>query len=132
MAGTKMKKAKGVSFARLDWDLSTPQMWKAINHGSKDYDIVQVGNISDNKDAPHRFYDGNAKSWAPDIHKGVEPSTLVKSIDYNGVDKTLTVVYRDGFKATYHDIEPDMADEFSKADSKGRWALANLWGRSYS
>ena len=132
MAGTKMQKAKGVSFARLDWDLKTPQMWKAISHGSKDDDIVQVGTISDDKNAPHRFYDGNAKSWAPDIHKGVEPSTLVKSIDYNGVDKTLTVVYRNGFKATYHDIDPDLADEFSKADSKGRWALANLWDRSYS
>lgn len=132
MTGTKMKKAKGFSFSRLDWDVKAPQMWKAINHGKKDDEVVQVGTISGDKNAPHRFYDGNAKSWAPDIHKGVEPSTLVKSIDYNGGDKTLTVTFRSGFKATYHDIEPEMADEFSKADSKGRWALANLWNRDYS
>lgn len=132
MAGTKMKKAKGVSFARLDWDLNTPQMWKAINNGRGNDEVVQVGSITDDKNAPHRFYDGNPKSWAPDIHKGTEPSTLVGSIDYNGGDKTLTVTYRDGFKATYHDIEPELAEEFSKADSKGRWALANLWGRAYS
>lgn len=132
MAGTKMKKAKGVSFAKLDWDLHTPQMWKAINNGHGTDEVVQVGHITDDKNAPHRFYDGDAKSWAPDLHPGTEPSTLVKTIDYNGGDKTLTVTYRDGFKATYHDIEPDLAEEFSKADSKGRWALANLWGRSYS
>lgn len=133
MAGTKMKKAKGVSFAKLDWDLKTPQMWKAINNGHGEDEVVQVGNINGDKNAPHRFYDGNAKSWAADIHpNGTEPSTLVKSIDYNGGDKTLTVVYRDGFKATYHDIEPELAEEFSKADSKGRWALANLWDRAYS
>ena len=132
MAGTKMKKAKGISFAKLDWDLSTPQMWEAISHGKKDDEVVQVGTISDDKNAPHRFYDGNAKSWAPDIHpNGTEPSTLVKSIDYNGVDETLTVVYRDGFKATYDNIDPKLAEDFSKADSKGRWALANLWGRKY-
>lgn len=84
-------------------------------------------------DKPYRFYDGNSKSWAADIHpNGTEPSTLVAAIDYNGGDKTLTVTYRSGFKATYHDIEPELAEEFSKADSKGRWALANLWNRSYS
>ena len=122
MAGTKMKKAKGVSFAKLDWDLKTPQMWKAINKGHGDDEVVQ-----------DRFYDGNAKSWAADIHpNGTEPSTLVAALDYNGGDKTLTVTYRDGFKATYHDIEPELAEEFSKADSKGRWALANLWDRAYS
>lgn len=107
-------------------------MWQALSHGKKDDEITQVGSITNEQDAPHRFYDGNAKSWAPDIHQGVEPSTLVKAIDYNGGDKTLTVTYRDGFKATYHDIDADMAKEFSEADSKGRWALANLWDRSYS
>lgn len=77
------------------------------------------------------FYVGNAKSWAPDIHKGVEDSTLVKSVDYDERYKTLTVVYRDGFKATYDDIEPEMAKEFIEDESKGRWALANLWSRKY-
>lgn len=120
----------GISFGKLDWDVKTPQMWKTINHGKKTQQ--QVGNISNNQNDQSRFYDGNAKSWAPDIHKGIEPSTLVKSIDYNGKDLTLTVVYRDGFKATYHNIDEDMAKEFSNADSKGRWALANLWGRAYS
>ena len=128
----KMKKAKGVSFARLDWDVQLPKTWKALNHGKGDEDIVQVGTISQVKDGPNRFYDGNAKSWAPDIHDGIEPSTLVSVIDYNGKDKTLTVTFRNGFKATYHDISPEMVEEFSKADSKGRWALANLWKRSYS
>lgn len=127
-----MKKAKGVSFAKLDWDLKTPQMWQVFNNGKKDNEITQVGNITNEEGVPHRFYDGDAKSWAPDIHQGVEPSALVKAIDYNGGDKTLTVTYRDGFKATYHDIDADMAKEFSEADSKGRWALANLWDRSYS
>ena len=77
------------------------------------------------------FRVGNAKSWAPDIHKGIEDSTLVKSVDYDERYKTLTVVYRDGFKATYDDIEPEMASEFIEDESKGRWALANLWGRKY-
>lgn len=131
MAGTKMKKA--ISFAKLDWDLHTPQMWEAINNGRGPGEVVQVGNITDKKDAPHRFYDGNPKSWAADIHpNGAEPSSLVSSIDYDGESKTLTVAYRDGFVAHYEDIEPKMVEEFSKADSKGRWALKNLWDREYS
>jgi hypothetical protein len=124
----------GISFETLDWDVKAPKMWKAINNGKGKDKVVQIGNAVD-KDAdkvPHRLFDGDAKSWAPDIHKGTEPSSLVKIIDYNSKDLTLTVTYRDGFKATYHDISPEMAKEFSEADSKGRWALANLWDRDYS
>lgn len=131
MAGTKMKKA--ISFAKLDWDLHTPQMWEAINNGRGPGEVVQVGNITDKKDAPHRFFDGNPKSWAADIHpNGAEPSSLVSTIDYDGESKTLTVTYRDGFTAHYENIDPKMVEEFSKADSKGRWALKNLWDREYS
>ena len=61
-----------------------------------------------------------------------DKASWVQSFEYTFGDKTLTVTYRDGFKATYYDIEPELAEDFSKADSKGRWALANLWGRSYS
>ena len=46
MAGTKMKKA--ISFAKLDWDLHTPQMWEAINNGKGPGEVVQLGNITDN------------------------------------------------------------------------------------
>lgn len=127
-----MGKSFGISFAKLDWDVKTPQMWKAINHGKKSDQIVQVGNISRDEKDQKRFYDGDAKSWAPDIHPGIEPSSLVKVIDYDSKDLTLTVTYRDGFKATYHDISPELAEDFTKADSKGRWALANLWNRPYS
>ena len=93
--------------------------------------VNQISNTGD-KDKPHRFYDGNPKSRAADIHSnGAEPSTFVAAIDYNGGDKTLTVTYRDGFKATYPDIELELAEEFSKVDSKGRWVLANLYHRKY-
>lgn len=127
-----LPKAKGVTFANLDWDVKLPKLWKGIHKDAPDWEITQLGNITNDKDKQNRFFDGNAKSWASDIHNGIEPSTLVKIIDYNGEDKTLTVTFRNGFKATYHDIDADMAKEFAEADSKGRWALANLWGRSYS
>lgn len=130
MAGTKMKKA--ISFAKLDWDLHTPQMWEAINNGKGPGEVVQVGNITDKKDAPHRFFDGNPKSWAADIHpNGAEPSTLVSTIDYDGESKTLTVTFRDGTTCLYSDIPADMVEEFSKASSKGRWVHENLWNRDY-
>lgn len=72
----------------------------------------------------------NAQSWAPDIHpNGPEDSSLVKSIEYE--DGNLDVEYRDGFKARYN-ATPQEAQDFSRADSKGRWALKNLWNRSYT
>lgn len=72
----------------------------------------------------------NAQSWAPDIHpNGPEDSSLVKSIEYSNGD--LDVEYRDGFKAKYN-ATPQEAQDFSRADSKGRWALKNLWNRSYT
>ena len=61
-----------------------------------------------------------------------DKASWVQYFEYAFGDKTLTVTYRDGFKATYYDIEPELAEDFRKADSKGRWALANLWGRRYS
>lgn len=72
----------------------------------------------------------NAQSWAPDLHpNGAENSSLVKSIDYS--DGNLDVEYRDGFKARY-DATPQEAQNFSRADSKGRWARKNLWDRPYT
>lgn len=130
MAGTKMKKA--ISFAKLDWDLHTPQMWEAINNGRGPGEVVQVGNITDKKDAPHRFYDGNPKSWAADIHpNGAEPSSLVSSIDYDGESLELKITFRDGTTCLYSDIPNDMVLDFSKAPSKGRWVHENLWNRDY-
>lgn len=61
-----------------------------------------------------------------------DKTSWVQSFEYDEEKQELTVTFKDGFKATYYDIEPELAEDFSKADSKGRWALANLWGRSYS
>lgn len=130
MAGTKMKKA--ISFAKLDWDLHTPQMWEAINNGKGPGEVVQLGNITDKKDAPHRFYDGNAKSWDSSLHpNGTEESTWVKSIDYDGEKKILTITFRDGFVAHYPDISKEIAQDFANAPSKGRFVWDNLYNRKY-
>ena len=64
-----------------------------------------------------------------DLHpNGAENSSLVKSIEYS--DGKLDVEYRDGYKARY-EATPQEAQDFSRADSKGRWARKNLWDRPY-
>lgn len=76
----------------------------------------------------------NAHSWNRETHpNGYEPSFLVADIHYDNSDKDgkLQVTYRDGFTAEYKGISPHDAVEFNNADSKGRWALKNLWKLPY-
>lgn len=79
------------------------------------------------------LYVANAQSWNPQTHpNGRGNSLLVEEIDYNGESQDLTVKYRNGFKAKYEGITPKQAQDFSSSDSKGRWALKNLWDRPYT
>lgn len=74
----------------------------------------------------------NAQSWNAETHpNGIGDSQLVNNIDYDANTKNLQVEYRDGFTAEYGNISPAEAKEFSQADSKGRWALSNLWDLPY-
>ena len=77
------------------------------------------------------FYVGNAKSWAPDIHKGIEDSSWVKSIDYDESKQLLTVTFRDGFVAHYPNITKDEATAFVEDESKGRYVWRMLYHRKY-
>lgn len=77
------------------------------------------------------FYVGNAKSWAPDIHKGIEDSSWVKSIDYDETKQLLTVTFRDGFTAHYPNITKDEATAFVADESKGRYVWRVLYHRKY-
>lgn len=74
----------------------------------------------------------DAQSWNRETHpRGPGPSQLVKRIDYDKDEGSLTVTFRDQFKARY-DIDDDKKImSFAKADSKGRWALKNLWPLPY-
>lgn len=75
----------------------------------------------------------NAQSWNPETHpNGRGSSYLVDEIDYDGESKELVVKYRNGFTAKYEGITSKQALEFSSADSKGRWALKNLWDKPYT
>lgn len=60
-----------------------------------------------------------------------DKTSWVQSFEYDGEKKVLTVTFKDGFTAHYPNITKDEAAAFAESDSKGRWALANLWGRSY-
>lgn len=74
----------------------------------------------------------NAQSWNAETHPdGRRDSLLVKNIDYD-TDNGLEVEYRDGFKAHYDGITPEEAKEFAQADSKGRYAIKNLFNRPYT
>lgn len=74
----------------------------------------------------------DAQSWNPETHpNGRGSSYLVDSFDYDGDKNELSVTYRDGFTAIYNGISSKEAKEFMSADSKGRWALRNLWNRPY-
>lgn len=77
------------------------------------------------------FYVGNAKSWAPDIHDGIENSSWVKSIDYDESKQLLTVTFRDGFTAHYPNIKKDEATAFVEDESKGRYVWKVLYHRKY-
>lgn len=74
----------------------------------------------------------NAQSWNPETHpEGRGDSKLVKTIDYYAKNGRLDVEYRDGFKARYENIKPQLVKRFQNADSKGRFALKNLWKLDY-
>ena len=78
----------------------------------------------------------DAQSWNPETNKRYRnghsgSSALVKDIKYDDKNNQLIVTYRDGFTAIYDGINADMVGEFISSDSKGRWALNNLWGRAY-
>lgn len=74
----------------------------------------------------------NATSWDPQTHpRGAGPSYLVDDIDYNNATQDLTVKYRDGFTAIYHNVSRGDAWTFTTAGSKGRWAHTHLWNKPY-
>lgn len=74
----------------------------------------------------------NATSWDSITHPdGTGPSKLVDDIDYNRATQDLTVKYRNGFTAVYHNIEPGEAWTFATSSSKGQWAHNNLWHLPY-
>ena len=77
------------------------------------------------------FRVGNAKSWAPDIHKGIEDSSWVKSIEYDGGKQVLSVTFRDGFTAHYPDISKELAQDFVNDESKGRFVWKHLYHHKY-
>lgn len=74
----------------------------------------------------------NATSWDPETHpRGAGPSYLVDDINYNENTKDLTVKYRDGFVAVYHNMSRGDVYTFATASSKGRWAHNHLWDLPY-
>lgn len=114
-------KTKGFGI-KLDWTLP-----KVFNRKKHTQTPVQTGKQA----ADTIFYAGNAKSWAPDIHKGIENSSWVKSIDYDESNHLLTVTFRDGFTAHYPNITKDEATAFVEDESKGRYVWKVLYHRKY-
>ena len=107
---------------KLDWTLP-----KVFNGKKPAQTPVQTGK----QVADPISYVGNAKSWAPDIHKGIEDSSWVKSIDYDESKQLLTVTFRDGFTAHYPNITKDEATAFVEDESKGRYVWKVLYHRKY-
>lgn len=84
----------------------------------------------------HNLNIRNAQSDNPETNRKYrhgQPgnSALVKDIHYNDKNNTLKVKYRNGYTAIYDNMTAADAAEFAKADSKGRWALKNLWNLKY-
>lgn len=84
----------------------------------------------------HNLTIRNAQSDNPETNlkyrKGMPGnSALVKDVFYNDKNNTLKVKYRNGFTAIYENMTDTDAASFAKADSKGRWALKNLWNMKY-
>lgn len=89
------------------------------------------------QDIFHNVNIRNAQSWNPETnrkyrHGSPGNSALVKNIKYDDKNHRLVVTYRNGFKARYDDMSSDDISEFISSDSKGRWALKNLWNRKYT
>lgn len=63
-----------------------------------------------------------AISWAEDIHpNGPEPSSVVTWIEYDSKRKILTYGLVKGGHVELSDIDFELALEFTRADSKGRF-----------
>lgn len=91
----------------------------------------RMGQLQNNQNA-FKIENANAQSWNPETHpNGRGDSFLVADYSYDGNTKELNVTYRDGFNCTYDNITEEEAKAFNKADSKGRWAKANLFNRAY-
>lgn len=105
---------------KLDWSLP-----KAFNK------MKQPKQLSGKEFADMIFRVDNAKSWAPDIHKGIEDSSWVKSLEYNESKQELTVTFRDGFTAHYPDISKELAQDFVNDESKGRFVWKHLYNHKY-
>lgn len=106
---------------KLNWTL--PQIVKRPKQPSPITTGKQV--------ADSLFYVGNAKSWAPDLHNGIEDSSWVKSVAYDESKQLLTVTFRDGFTAHYPNITKDEAVAFVEDESKGRYVWRVLYHRKY-
>lgn len=106
---------------KLDWVLP-----KAFNKMKQPTQIATGKQFADTI-----FRVGNVKSWAPDIHRGIEDSSWVKSVEYDESKQELTVTFRDGFVAHYPDIPKDLATAFVEDESKGRFVWKNLYNRKY-
>lgn len=79
-----------------------------------------------------QYSNQNAQSWNPETHPdGRGDSYLVETIDYDEKTGYLDVQYRDGFKARYRDIDPELVKQFNSADSKGRFAKQYLFDLPY-
>lgn len=108
---------------KLDWNLP-----KVFN---KTKQPTQLEQFSGKELADMIFSVSNAKSWAPDLHKGIEDSSWVKSIEYDESKKELAVTFRDGFTAHYPDITKDVAQDFIEDESKGRFVWKHLYHHKY-
>lgn len=114
-------KTKGFGL-KLDWALP-----KVFNIKKPAQTAVQTAN----KVGDTIFYVDNAKSWAPDLHKGIEDSSWVKSIDYDESKHELAVTFRDGTTCFYPDISKELAQDFVEDESKGRYVWKVLYNRKY-
>ena len=127
--------AKSWSFAAQGWATDKGRWKDLFQHGYKRFatkmqnDIrAEVSRLASGGDLDIR----DAQSWNRETHpNGPGPSQLVKRIDYDKDDGNLTVTYRDGFRARYEMDNDRKIMGFAKADSKGRWALKNLWPLPY-
>lgn len=108
---------------KLDWNL--PKAFNKMKQPS------QMEQLSGKEFADMIFRVDNAKSWAPDIHKGIEDSSWVKSIEYDESKKELAVTFRDGFTAHYPDISKELAQDFIEDESKGRFVWKHLYHHKY-
>lgn len=71
---------------------------------------------------PFTISNQSPQSWAPDLHpNGMEHSSYIDSIDYDGNSKKMQVSFTNGFSAEYNNISENDAKSFNSASSKGRF-----------